>query len=96
MTVMILLSATMILLIGCGPDQDHVIDKKNVDNSELTNNIRKQHISFYYTNGIADGNYIIFVLEIEGCEYIIYQGNDGNMIHKQNCKFCYERSKTNN
>lgn len=31
----------------------------------------------------------ITVLEIEGCEYIIYDWFDvGNIVHKNNCKFC--------
>ena len=34
------------------------------------------------------------VLEIDSCEYIVWNyGYAGGMVHKQNCKFCTERSK---
>ena len=36
----------------------------------------------------------INVVEVEGCEYIVWDWHDaGNIVHKHNCKFCAERSK---
>ena len=37
----------------------------------------------------------IQVVEIDSCEYVIwsYSSNSGNIIHKQNCKFCVRRSQ---
>jgi len=36
----------------------------------------------------------IRVVEIDSCEYIVSTRSDAiNSIHKQNCKFCSERSK---
>lgn len=36
-----------------------------------------------------------YVQEIEGCEYIVYNGSQkGGIIHKHNCKFCAERALT--
>ena len=39
---------------------------------------------------------IIEIIEIDGCEYLMYSGDmgRGNLIHKQNCKFCTERATT--
>jgi hypothetical protein len=32
------------------------------------------------------------VVQIDSCEYVVY-GHAGGILHKQNCKFCAERSK---
>lgn len=35
----------------------------------------------------------ISIEEIDSCEYVLYQGYyQGAIIHKQNCKFCLQRS----
>lgn len=36
----------------------------------------------------------IQILEVDSCEYVVWDWFDtGCIIHKQNCKFCAERSK---
>ena len=59
-------------------------------NVESTNNIVDEPKP---TSG-TKVNGSINVVEVEGCEYIVWDWYDaGNIIHKHNCKFCAERSK---
>lgn len=55
---------------------------------ESANNIKEET----KTGTNLRGN--ITVVEVEGCEYVIWDWYDaGNIVHKHNCKFCEERSK---
>ena len=57
---------------------------------ESTNNIVEEGKRTFGTK--VRGN--INVVEVEGCEYIVWDWFDaGNIVHKHNCKFCAERSK---
>ena len=59
-------------------------------NVESTNNIVEEDKPISGTE--LRGN--INVVEVEGCEYIVWDWFDtGNIVHKHNCKFCIERSK---
>ena len=59
-------------------------------NVESTNNITEETKPTSGTK--VRGN--INVVEVEGCEYIVWDWYDtGNIVHKHNCKFCEERSK---
>ena len=38
-----------------------------------------------------NNRYITIV--VDSCEYLVYDGNDIDMTHKGNCRFCAERRK---
>ena len=48
-----------------------------------------------YTVNLNRGDEVFTVI-VDNCEYIIYDGyQSGNIIHKQNCKFCSVRNNNN-
>ena len=64
----------VLLFVGC----------EQVDN-------QKKHANLHETTNTITlrGGDIIHTLEIDSCEYILYDGfRAGNIIHKENCRFC--------
>jgi len=42
----------------------------------------------------VDKDYALYIVVVDSCEYILYDGTFGNGItHKENCKYCIERNK---
>jgi hypothetical protein len=74
----------LFLLVSCSNEEDTETTTETVDNSE--------YLEFEY--GTVDEYHI---QEIDGCEYIVVNGqtnSDPALTHKGNCKYCLERNET--
>ena len=70
-----------VIFCGCGNENQNEKPTKNNNGNTIYDFGLHQHIRVY---------------EVDSCEYIGFSGtSDGgtSIIHKQNCKFCTERSK---
>ena len=72
----------LFLFVSCSDDTETTTE--NVDNSE--------YLKFEY------GDYDVYrIQEIDGCEYIVVNGqtnSDPALTHKGNCKYCSQRNET--
>jgi hypothetical protein len=66
-----------VIFCGCGSD-----NPKQQEEQKPLNQIQSIETGY------------VQVVQIDSCEYVIWNyGYAGGIVHKQNCKFCVERSK---
>ena len=72
---------TAVLFTGCKEIQGKKLVQEAATEEEKLNPI------------VVKGGDEIYTVEKDSCEYIVYDGyHSGNIIHKQNCRFCLQRS----
>ena len=71
--------ALLVAVIFCGCESDN---PKQQEEQKPLNQIQSIETGY------------VQVVQIDSCEYVIWNyGYAGGIVHKQNCKFCVERSK---
>ena len=89
--------AIMSGIIGCNKENkedDREVEKTRDPFFTLTATREKSDHSISYSRKSELLSLDVSVIEVQGCEYIVfYRASGGCIIHKQNCKFCKDREE---
>ena len=74
--------ALLVAVIFCGCGSSNSEQQKEQKEQKPLNQIQRIQTGY------------VQVVQIDSCEYVVWNyGYSGGIVHKQNCKFCAERSK---